>query len=82
MQICRRARLRAYSVLAKVKKDPAVMWRDFSLLAIYECGVTKNSKSLLIVSRDDESNFCHAWTGVFCIFVVFCFVCVLKNVCF
>ncbi len=58
------------------------MWRDFSLLAICECEVTKNSKSLLIVSRDDESNFCHAWTGVFCIFVVFCFVCVLKNVCF
>ena len=59
------------------------MWQDFSLLAICECGVTKNSKSLLIVSRDDESNFCHAWTGVFCIFfVVFCFVCVLKNVCF
>ena len=57
--------------------------RDFSLLAICECGATKNSKSLLIVSRDDESNFCHAWTGVFCIFCCFfCFVCVLKNVCF
>lgn len=47
------------------------MWRDFSLLAICECGVAKNSKSLLIVSRDDESNFCHAWTGVFCIFCCF-----------
>lgn len=59
------------------------MWRDFSLLTICECGATKNSKSLLIVSRDDESNFCHAWTGVFCIFCCFfCFVCVLKNVCF
>lgn len=59
------------------------MWRDFSLLAICECGVTKNSKSLLIVSRDDESNFCHAWTGVFLYFLLFfCFVCVLKNVCF
>lgn len=49
------------------------MWRDFLLLAICECGVTKNSKSLLIVSRDDESNFCHAWTGVFCIFCCFLF---------
>ena len=59
------------------------MWQDFSLLAICECGVAKNSKSLLIVSRDDESNFCHAWTGVFCIFCCFfVFVCVLKNVCF
>ena len=51
-------------------------WRDFSLLAICECGVTKNSKSLLIVSRDDESNFCHAWTGVFCIFCCFFVLCV------
>lgn len=57
--------------------------RDFSLLAICECGATKNSKSLLIVSRDDESNFCHAWTGVFCIFCCFFVLCVfLKNVCF
>ena len=57
--------------------------QDFSLLAICECGVTKNSKSLLIVSRDDESNFCHAWTGVFCIFLLFFVLCVfLKNVCF
>ena len=52
------------------------MWRDFSLLAICECGVAKNSKSLLIVSRDDESNFCHAWTGVFCIFLLFFVLCV------
>lgn len=50
--------------------------RDFSLLAICECGATKNSKSLLIVSRDDESNFCHAWTGVFCIFLLFFVLCV------
>lgn len=54
--------------------------RDFSLLAICECGVTKNSKSLLIVSRDDESNFCHAWTGVFCIFCCFLF-CVCFEKC-
>jgi hypothetical protein len=52
------------------------MWRDFSLLAICECGATKNSKSLLIVSRDDESNFCHAWTGVFLYFLLFFVLCV------
>ena len=37
--------------------------------------VTKNSKSLLLISRDDESNVCHARTGVFVVFVFFVNVC-------
>lgn len=52
------------------------MWRDFSLLAICECEVTKNSKSLLLISRDDESNFLPRLDWSFLYFLLFFVLCV------